>query len=54
MKKKHNLAIKNEYFRKIEYYSLIEEIKRKVLLLFMFMINHNSIFKTREVAKEIS
>ena len=50
MKKIHNLAKKNQYFREINYESLTEEIKNKALLLIFMVAKRNSIIKTRGVA----
>ena len=51
MKEIYNLAIKNDSFGKMNCSTLTNEIKRKALLLLMFILMKcNDIFKSRGVA----
>ena len=46
-----SLAIKNKVFRELNYESLIDEIKRKVLpLLISIVMKRNGIIKSRDIA----
>ena len=51
MKEMNNLAVKNEYFDKVDCKSLSDKHKSRALLMLIFMIiKRNCIIKLREVA----